>query len=333
MADRNYTNNAQPQTLTADVTDADVTLQVGDTSTYPAAPFTIVMDRRGDDQEVCLCTGKTLTAFTVTRGFDGTTAVDHLAGTPVEHTTAALDYEEANAHLQVPHLPPTLFDAKGDLLAASAADTPDRLAVGADGYGLVPEASETTGLRWEKSRGTVVCTSGTRPTLGLYDGVRIFETDTKLFLLRVGGAWMPEPGQCLGFAKLTANTAFAAGNTLRMALGFTMPTLTTGRRVKLTATAYFLNLAVAYSGQLYAYTFLTKSSAVSVCSLVGSFYIQTATAVGIAPSIASVDNTDIPAGATTVYFYTMVINAASAQLSHQLAAAVDGPAYMEAVII
>ena len=333
MAIRNYVNAAEPQTLTADVDDVDVTLQVGDTSTYPPAPFIVVMDRRGEDQEVCLCTGKTATAFTVTRGFDGSTAVAHLTGTAVEHTSAAVDYTEANAHNNTAHLSPTLVDAKGDLFTATAADTPARLPVGADGYSLVPEATEATGLRWEKSRGTIVCTSTTRPTLGLYDGVRIFETDSKLFYLRVGGAWMPEPGQCLGFSKLTANTAFTSGNTQRMSLAFTMPTLTTGRRVKLTATAYFLNLAAPHTGHHYAYTFITKSSAVSVCSLVTSGYLLSATAVGISASVGSIDNTDIPAGATTIYYYTMVINAASAQLSHQLCASVDGPAYLEAMII
>lgn len=41
-----------------------------------------------------------------------------------------------------------IVDAKGDLIAASAADTPARLAVGNNGESLVADSSTTTGLRW-----------------------------------------------------------------------------------------------------------------------------------------------------------------------------------------
>ena len=42
----------------------------------------------------------------------------------------------------------TIVDAKGDLIAASAADTPARLAVGNNGETLVADSSTSTGLRW-----------------------------------------------------------------------------------------------------------------------------------------------------------------------------------------
>jgi hypothetical protein len=44
---------------------------------------------------------------------------------------------------------PTIFDAKADLLTATANDTPARLAVGANGQTLVAASGETTGLKYE----------------------------------------------------------------------------------------------------------------------------------------------------------------------------------------
>ncbi len=43
---------------------------------------------------------------------------------------------------------PTIFDAKADILTATAADTPARLAVGNNGETLVADSSTTTGLRY-----------------------------------------------------------------------------------------------------------------------------------------------------------------------------------------
>ena len=43
---------------------------------------------------------------------------------------------------------PTIFDAKGDLLTASANDTPARLAVGANDLILTAASGEATGLKW-----------------------------------------------------------------------------------------------------------------------------------------------------------------------------------------
>lgn len=45
-------------------------------------------------------------------------------------------------------IPATIIDAKGDLIAATAADTPARLAVGTNGQVLTADSTASTGLAW-----------------------------------------------------------------------------------------------------------------------------------------------------------------------------------------
>jgi hypothetical protein len=67
-----------------------------------------------------------------------------LDGTPAELTTHA---GAADPHTG--YLLESLIDAKGDLIAASAADTPARLAVAANGASLRAASGQATGLEWQ----------------------------------------------------------------------------------------------------------------------------------------------------------------------------------------
>lgn len=48
----------------------------------------------------------------------------------------------------------TEFDAKGDLVVGTGSDTFDRLAVGTNGYTLVADSAQSTGLKWAAPAGT-----------------------------------------------------------------------------------------------------------------------------------------------------------------------------------
>jgi hypothetical protein len=48
-------------------------------------------------------------------------------------------------------IPESIVDAKGDIVTATAADTPARLAVGSNGQVLVADSAESTGLKYTSS--------------------------------------------------------------------------------------------------------------------------------------------------------------------------------------
>lgn len=57
--------------------------------------------------------------------------------------------------------------------------------------------------------GTVICTSSTRPSTDLFNGMMLYETDTRRFVVRSAGAWVPQ-GVPQIIADVTARTAISA---------------------------------------------------------------------------------------------------------------------------
>ena len=69
--------------------------------------------------------------------------------------TAWVGFDDSNA------IQNTIVDAKGDLIGATASDTPARLAVGTNGQVLTADSTEATGLKWSSGAWTTWT-----PTLG-----------------------------------------------------------------------------------------------------------------------------------------------------------------------
>jgi hypothetical protein len=67
------------------------------------------------------------------------------SGTDLDFTWVAQD--DSNA------IQNSIVDAKGDLIAATGADTPARLAIGTNGYVLTADSAEATGMKWAAGAG------------------------------------------------------------------------------------------------------------------------------------------------------------------------------------
>lgn len=78
--------------------------------------------------------------------FTGTPAAPTAA--PGTNTTQLATTAYVDAAVTTGGIPPTIVDAKGDLIAATAADTVARLAVGTNGYVLTAASGEATGVKW-----------------------------------------------------------------------------------------------------------------------------------------------------------------------------------------
>ena len=75
--------------------------------------------------------------------FQGLVLGTNLTGTDNADGTITVDAAGGGSGI-----PDTIFDAKGDLVAATAADTPARLAVGTNAQVLTADSAEATGMKW-----------------------------------------------------------------------------------------------------------------------------------------------------------------------------------------
>ena len=155
MALRYYTNGAPLVQLSITVNASAVTLTVASTSGYPAVPFTLALERGTVNEEVCLCTGITSTTFTVTRGWDGTTGKSHTAPAPIEHTSTAVDYADANAHIYDPtrddhtqYTKKTLWALKGSMVVSTGLNAPANFPIGSDNTALIADSTQASGVKW-----------------------------------------------------------------------------------------------------------------------------------------------------------------------------------------
>lgn len=117
--------------------------------------FTVAIDPDTTSEEIVFITANSGDSFTVTRGQAGTTAITHGSGATVRHVLTSNDLTYFNATL-----PATLIEAKGDLIAGSAANAADNLAVGTNGTVLTADSAQTLGVKWASAYPTQTGNSG-----------------------------------------------------------------------------------------------------------------------------------------------------------------------------
>lgn len=121
MAQRHYSSNARETTITGSVSSSDVTIQVDNPVGYPVStPFIIHVELGTSNEEIMLVTGVAGNTWTVTRGYDSSTALPHEPGAKVVHGVSAIDFEDAASHINATS---NVHGVTGTLVSTTASQT------------------------------------------------------------------------------------------------------------------------------------------------------------------------------------------------------------------
>ena len=151
---RKYSSTSVQTTLAATISSSDTTITVA-TGTGSALmggvtltagnvdQFTVALDVDTQNEEIVFVTAISSDTLTIVRGRAGSSAITHTAGASVKHVLTSDDLNYFNLSS-----PATLSTAKGDIVAATAAGTVARVAVGANTAILTADSTQSSGIKW-----------------------------------------------------------------------------------------------------------------------------------------------------------------------------------------
>jgi hypothetical protein len=158
------------------------------------------------------------------------------SGTDMDFTW--VDTDDTNA------IQNAIVDAKGDLIAASAADTPARLAVGTNGQVLTADSTAATGLAWATASSGFPAWTSYTPTVTAQSGSITTYT---------AQGWYSQSGKTVVVAvKVNITTVGTAAGTMNVTLPITAKTVSgafwTGSSVENSTTGYSGWATIASAG-------------------------------------------------------------------------------------
>jgi len=96
---RYYSSTAAKTTLSSAIDSSSTSLQLAAASGLPSQyPFVLILEKDTANEEIIDVTGLVGSAYTVTRGVDGSTAKSHSVGATVEHGVSGRDYSDSRTH-------------------------------------------------------------------------------------------------------------------------------------------------------------------------------------------------------------------------------------------
>jgi hypothetical protein len=117
---RYYSSTAAKTTLSSAVDSGSTSLQLAAASGLPSQyPFTLILEKDTANEEIIDVTGLVGSAYTVTRGVDGSTAKSHSVGATVEHGVSGRDYSDSRSH----EAATSAHGVTGDIVGTGGAQT------------------------------------------------------------------------------------------------------------------------------------------------------------------------------------------------------------------
>lgn len=225
MALRNFSSVASETTLQAGINNVSTVILVASTTGFPVVPFILALDYGAATEEVVLATNVAGLSVTVTRAYDGTAAVSHGPGAKVRHVSSAIDFREANDHVN------TSTNVHGLTGGAAVVGTTSSQTLENKIYDLARFTGEIGGgveLQEEFASGSPLVVRGfpasTNSLTTWYDGSNNILAEVEETGLITSTVGLSTPGPAI----VGGSTDIAAGSILVASAGWTISGLTVG---------------------------------------------------------------------------------------------------------